>query len=186
MSNKTTVYISNLPFTLTNNDLHKIFEVHGKIVRVTILKDKSRRSRGVAFIQFQKPDEAETCSKAVDNTEMFGRTLKASIANDNGRSAEFQIKRTYTEKRICFECGSDGHLSYKCPGNVLGNREPPPKKIRKKKKTNDEAAFDYWKDDSDSGEDTSKGPASESEVVVIKKPKYKKSAYLSDEEELSE
>lgn len=97
----------------------------------------------------------------------------------------FILRRTYTEKRICFECGSDGHLSYMCPGNVLGNREPPPKKIRKKKKTNDEVAFDYWKDDSDSGEDRSKVSASVSEVV-IKKPKYKKSAYLSDEEELSE
>ncbi len=135
---------------------------------------------------------------------MFGRTLKASIANDNGRSVEFQKKlvqtesirttfhlfidftfrRKYTDKRCCFECGSDGHLSYKCPGNVLGNREPPPKKIRKKK-TDAEAAFDYWKDDSDS-DVVSKDPSTGDADVVIKKPKYKKSAYLSDEEELSE
>lgn len=135
---------------------------------------------------------------------MFGRTLKASIANDNGRSVEFVKKysqlnhsknlfilsqtfcfrRKYTDKRLCFECGSDGHLSYKCPGNVLGNREPPPKKIRKNK-NNEEAAFDYWKDDSDSDTVVNKDPTTEGESV-IKKPKYKKSSYLSDEEELSE
>lgn len=95
-------------------------------------------------------------------------------------------RRKYTDKRNCFECGSDGHLSYKCPGNVLGNRDPPPKKIRKKK-TNDEEAFDYWKDDESDGDDDVVNKTSVSDAeVVIKKPKYKKSAYLSDEEELSE
>lgn len=49
--------------------------------RVTILKDKSRRSRGVAFIQFQKPEEAETCVKAVDSTEVR-ITLKYLQTND--------------------------------------------------------------------------------------------------------
>lgn len=93
-------------------------------------------------------------------------------------------RRKYTDKRCCFECGSDGHLSYKCPVNVLGNRDPPPKKIRKKR-TNEEAAFDYWKDDSDDSDIESKVQTNDSEVV-IKKPKYKKSSYLSDEEELSE
>lgn len=36
---------------------------------------------------------------------MFGRTLKASIARDNGRAAEFIRRREYPNKSRCYECG---------------------------------------------------------------------------------
>lgn len=64
--------------------------------------------------------------------QMFGRTMKSSIAIDNGRSPEFIRKRQYTDKRSCYECGKEGHLSYKCPENCLGERQPPAKKKKKK------------------------------------------------------
>ncbi|RZF48419.1 hypothetical protein LSTR_LSTR014231 [Laodelphax striatellus] len=69
---------------------------------------------------------------------MFGRTLKSSIAVDNGRSAEFIRRKSYPDKSRCYECGEEGHLSYACPTNLLGERPPPPKKERKRKKNNGE------------------------------------------------
>lgn len=68
---------------------------------------------------------------------MFGRTLKSNIATDNGRSAEFIRRRNYPDKTRCYECGEDGHLSYSCPNNALGEREPPPKKQRKRQRKSD-------------------------------------------------
>ncbi|KAJ8916514.1 hypothetical protein NQ315_000156 [Exocentrus adspersus] len=137
---KSTVYISNLPFDLKTNDLHKLFEKHGRIVKVTILKDKEqRRSKGVAFILFLKVEDAKKCVDETNMKEMFGRVLKASIAKDNGRTVEFIRRKEYPNKSRCYECGELGHLSYKCEKNLLGEREPPPKKVRKRKKTNKDA-----------------------------------------------
>ncbi|KAF4010347.1 hypothetical protein G4228_001443 [Cervus hanglu yarkandensis] len=132
---KSTVYVSNLPFSLTNNDLYRIFSKYGKVVKVTIMKDKdTRRSKGVAFILFLDKDSAQNCTRAINNKQLFGRVIKASIAIDNGRAAEFIRRRNYFDKSKCYECGESGHLSYACPKNMLGEREPPKKKEKKKKK----------------------------------------------------
>ncbi|XP_060533521.1 zinc finger CCHC-type and RNA-binding motif-containing protein 1-like isoform X1 [Cylas formicarius] len=132
---KSTVYLSNLPFALKNNDLHKLFEKYGKIVKVTVLKDRTtRKSKGVAFILFHKMEDARSCVRGANDTEMFGRVLKASIAKDNGRATEFIRRKDYPDKTRCYECGELGHLSYKCEENLLGERDPPPKKVRVRKK----------------------------------------------------
>ncbi|KAJ6717618.1 ZINC FINGER CCHC-TYPE AND RNA-BINDING MOTIF-CONTAINING PROTEIN 1 [Salix purpurea] len=123
---KSTLYVSNLDFSLTNSDLHTLFSTFGKVARVTVLKDRTtRRSRGVAFIQFVSRSDAVTAVEQMDKKILNGRTLSASIAADNGRAAEFIKKRVYKDKSKCYECGEDGHLSYECPRNRLGNRERP-------------------------------------------------------------
>ncbi|ESO82325.1 hypothetical protein LOTGIDRAFT_134785 [Lottia gigantea] len=131
---KSTVYVSNFPFSLTNNDLHKIFEKYGKVVKVTIVKDKvTHQSKGVAFVLFLERESAYRTIAALNNTQMFGRTIKCSIAKDNGRTTEFIRRKEYKDKSHCYECGEEGHLSYACPKNLLGNRDPPPKKKKKNK-----------------------------------------------------
>ncbi|XP_075065163.1 zinc finger CCHC-type and RNA-binding motif-containing protein 1 [Mixophyes fleayi] len=208
---KSTVYVSNLPFSLTNNDLHRIFSKYGKVVKVTILKDKElRRSKGVAFVLYLDKEPAQNCVRALNNKQLFGRLIKASIAVDNGRAAEFIRRRNYTDKSKCFECGDTGHLSYACPKNMLGDREPPQKKEKKKRKKMVELEEVPEEEQSeDEGED----PALDSLSQAIafqqarmedeknkfrqasgeastsgdsRRPRIKKSAYFSDEEEFSD
>lgn len=131
---KSTVYVSNLDYTLTNSDLHTIFSTFGKVAKVTVVKDRvTRKSRGVAFILFVSREDAIKAVKGIDKKVLNGRTLTASIASDNGRAAEFIRKKVYKDKSRCYECGDEGHLSYECPKNLLGPRErpEPPKKGRR-------------------------------------------------------
>ncbi|XP_029019953.1 zinc finger CCHC-type and RNA-binding motif-containing protein 1 isoform X2 [Betta splendens] len=214
---KSTVYVSNLPFSLTNNDLHKLFTKYGKVVKVTIVKDKdTRQSKGVAFVLFLDRESAHNCARAVNNKQLFGRTVKASIAIDNGRAAEFIRRRNYTDKTKCYECGDAGHLSYACPKNVLGERDPPKKKEKKKKKAQQPKHVE--EEEEEESEEEGEDPALDSLSQAIafqqahmeeeqkrknapntqgegaqastsadsRKPRIKKSAYFSDEEELSD
>ncbi|CAH6791366.1 zinc finger CCHC-type and RNA-binding motif-containing protein 1 isoform X1 [Phodopus roborovskii] len=209
---KSTVYVSNLPFSLTNNDLYRIFSKYGKVVKVTIMKDKdTRRSKGVAFILFLDKDSALNCTRAINNKQLFGRVIKASIAIDNGRAAEFIRRRNYFDKSKCYECGESGHLSYACPKNMLGEREPPKKKEKKKKKKVPEPEEEV--EEVEVSEEEGEDPALDSLSQAIafqqakieeeqskwrpsqggpstsddsRRPRIKKSAYFSDEEELSD
>uniref|UniRef100_A0A182R3Q8 Zinc finger CCHC-type and RNA-binding motif-containing protein 1 n=1 Tax=Anopheles funestus TaxID=62324 RepID=A0A182R3Q8_ANOFN len=183
---RSTAYISNLPYDLTNIDVHKLFSKHGKIVKVTILRDKeTRKSKGVAFVLFANAQEAMECCNACNNAEMFGRTLKASIAKDNGKSGEHAQRKQYPDKSRCYECGEEGHMSYSCPKNVLGSKTPPRKggRMKAKRKHQNEEESKNW-----GSETESDAPAVRSDVdtvaVCTKKVKYRKSEYFSDDEEL--
>lgn len=127
---KSTVYVSNLDFSLTNCDLYQIFSKFGKIGKVTVLKDRqTRNSKGVAFILFTSQQDAHKAVEIMNGKILNKRTLHASIAVDNGRAREFIKKRIYKDKSRCYECGEADHLSYECPKNLLGSRERPiPKK----------------------------------------------------------
>ncbi|CAI9767483.1 unnamed protein product [Fraxinus pennsylvanica] len=123
---KSTVYVSNLDYSLTNSDLFTIFSTFGKVAKATVLKDRvTRQSRGVAFVLFVSRDDAIKAVKGIDKKILNGRTLRASIATDNGRASEFIRKKVYKDKSRCYECGEEGHLSYECPRNFLGARERP-------------------------------------------------------------
>ncbi|KAG8050360.1 hypothetical protein GUJ93_ZPchr0009g1612 [Zizania palustris] len=131
---KSTVYVSNLDYALTNSDLHTLFSRFGRVARVAVLKDReSRRSRGVAFVLFVRREDAAAAAAEMHGKVLNGRTLSASIAKDNGRASEFIRRRVYRDKSRCYECGDEGHLSYECPRNQLGPRErpPPSKKSRR-------------------------------------------------------
>jgi len=144
---KSTVYLSNFDYKLTNNDIHQLLAKFGKIAKVTIVRDKvSHESKGLAFILFVKREDAQACAKAMNNQKLNERTIKASIAIDNGRAREFIRKKRYANKDVCYECGQTGHMSYKCPKNQLGDREKPLKEDKRSKKKRK-------RDDSDGDDD---------------------------------
>jgi RNA recognition motif-containing protein len=58
MENK--LYVGNLPFSTTEEDLRGMFAQAGTVVSVSLIKDRdSGRSRGFAFVEFSSQAEAE-------------------------------------------------------------------------------------------------------------------------------
>jgi RNA recognition motif-containing protein len=75
------IYVGNLSFEATEDDLHKAFEEFGEIGSVTILKDKfSGKSRGFGFVEMANEAEAKAAISGLDGKELKGRALKVNEA----------------------------------------------------------------------------------------------------------
>ena len=75
------LYVGNLSFETTENDLRDLFSEHGKVTDVAILSDRETgRSRGFAFVEMTNPAEADKAIAALNGTELGGRTLTINEA----------------------------------------------------------------------------------------------------------
>lgn len=86
---ETNLYITNLPRTITDEQLDTIFGKYGTIVQKNILRDKlTGYPRGVAFVRFNKREEAQEAISALNNVIPQGGTqpLIVRVAEDHGRA----------------------------------------------------------------------------------------------------
>ncbi|MFZ2095692.1 MAG: RNA-binding protein [Anaerolineales bacterium] len=89
MDNK--LYVGNLPFSTTEEDLRDLFSQAGTIVSVSLIKDRETgRSRGFAFVEFGSQAEAEKAVSLFNNTPLDNRTLKVNLARPREESGKFR------------------------------------------------------------------------------------------------
>lgn len=75
------LYVSNLSFHTTEEDLNKMFSTFGKVNSVKIITDKmTNKSRGFAFIEMPEETEGQEAIKMLNNKEIQGRPLSVTIA----------------------------------------------------------------------------------------------------------
>ena len=75
------LFVGNLPFTTTENDLQDHFAQAGVVVSVNIMQDRmTGRSRGFAFVEMANPKEADQAITAVNGTNLSGRALNVNEA----------------------------------------------------------------------------------------------------------
>ncbi|XP_063541382.1 sex-lethal homolog isoform X2 [Cydia strobilella] len=85
---ETNLYVTNLPRAVTEDQLETIFGKYGRIVQKHILRDKSNGSpRGVAFVRFDKREEAQEAIAALNNVIPEGGTeaLSVKVAEEHGK-----------------------------------------------------------------------------------------------------
>ncbi|XP_061722469.1 sex-lethal homolog isoform X3 [Cydia pomonella] len=77
---ETNLYVTNLPRAITEDQLETIFGKYGRIVQKHILRDKSNGApRGVAFVRFDKREEAQEAIAALNNVIPEGGTEPLSV-----------------------------------------------------------------------------------------------------------
>jgi len=79
MSNK--LYVGNLSYEVTENDLNDAFAAHGTVTEATLMMDRtSGRSRGFGFVTMSTEEEAQKAIAALNGTELKGRALTVNVA----------------------------------------------------------------------------------------------------------
>lgn len=70
-----TLYVGNLPWSLTQDELHALFAPHGRIQSVRIIAEKETgRSKGFGFVEIEAEDAEQTIA-AMNGTQVAGRPL---------------------------------------------------------------------------------------------------------------
>jgi RNA recognition motif-containing protein len=77
----TKLFVGNLSFNTTENDLQDAFAAHGTVVEANLMMDRSSgRSRGFAFVTMSTPEEAQKAIQAMHGAALDGRPLTVNEA----------------------------------------------------------------------------------------------------------
>lgn len=70
------IYVGNLSWTMTDDDLMNLFTQYGSVTSAKILKDKMNgRSKGFGFVEMEDEEAAKTAIANLNETEVMGRKL---------------------------------------------------------------------------------------------------------------
>jgi RNA recognition motif-containing protein len=80
------LYVGNLSFQSTEEDLRELFEAHGTVESVAIITDRDTgRARGFGFVEMSTAEEAQAAIRALDGKSMDGRQIKVNEAQAKSR-----------------------------------------------------------------------------------------------------
>jgi len=76
------MYVGNLPFSTTDNELREVFGEHGEVISAQVIIDRETgRSRGFGFVEMNDGD-AQEAIQALDGFQLDGRALKVNEARE--------------------------------------------------------------------------------------------------------
>jgi cold-inducible RNA-binding protein len=75
------LYVGNLPYGMTDNDLNTLFQQHGAVQSSQVIVDRDTgRSKGFGFVEMDNADEAQAAIDALNGQEVNGRALTVNEA----------------------------------------------------------------------------------------------------------
>jgi RNA recognition motif-containing protein len=91
------IYVGQLPYSVTEDDLRAMFVEYGELEGVKIIKDKfSGQSKGFGFVEMPSNSEADQAIKALNGKLVNGRNIKVNPADPGGkRSKRSSFRKRY-------------------------------------------------------------------------------------------
>ena len=87
------IYVGNLAFTVSEEDLKKAFEAFGQVASANVIRDQySNQSKGFGFVEMPESSEAQAAISALNGKELNGRSLSVNQARpktDKNRGGGF-------------------------------------------------------------------------------------------------
>ncbi|NEV62298.1 RNA recognition motif domain-containing protein [Thiorhodococcus minor] len=75
------IYVGNLPYSVTDDDLRDMFSEFGELASAEVIKDKfSGQSKGFGFVDMPSNSDADAAIKALNEADMKGRKLTVNEA----------------------------------------------------------------------------------------------------------
>ena len=112
------IYVGNLPFQTTEQDLDAAFSAYGQVDRVQIVKDRETgQARGFAFVEMPVNADADKAMAALNGADLGGRTLTVNEARPR-------------EQRAGFGGGGGGGNRFGGGGGRPGGGKPPRREPR--------------------------------------------------------
>lgn len=88
------MYVGNLSFSVTEDDLKAVFSEFGEVVSVNIIKDKySGKSKGFGFVEMPDNSEADKAIKSLNGSHLQGRDIKVNQATPRGERSSSHRRR---------------------------------------------------------------------------------------------
>ena len=82
------IFVGNLDFNTTEDELRQLFEVHGQVDRVSIMTDRDTgRSRGFGFVEMASNEDGEKAIAALNGSQLGRRTLNVNEARPKAERA---------------------------------------------------------------------------------------------------
>ena len=90
------IYVGNMPYSVTNEDLSDMFKEYGDLDEATIVMDReSGRSKGFGFVDMPNNSDADRAIKELNGTQLGGRALVVNQA----RPRESRPRRERSSRR---------------------------------------------------------------------------------------
>lgn len=77
------IYVGNLPYDVTDDDLRQLFAEFGGVASANVIKDRvTGNSKGFGFVEMNDDGEGQKAIDELNGTELKGRSLKINLARE--------------------------------------------------------------------------------------------------------